>query len=144
MKPADLYPGFDEVSYQLGIIDAFCEMVAAGVKGLALSHPLAPEVFAALEKAAGAIAAGYGVENLVERDFVRTDFSPDSVVSGKVVILLYKDSRVADEYARLKDLTAAQERQGSYNAAQRKEATLALCRLLGYPQAKLDSLYPDG
>ena len=30
---------FDEFSYRCGVIDSFCEMVAAGNKPLALSHP---------------------------------------------------------------------------------------------------------
>ena len=33
----------DEFSYQLGVMDAFCEMVHAHVKPLALSHPFNSE-----------------------------------------------------------------------------------------------------
>ena len=102
MKLAELYPGFDEASYQLGIIDAFCELVRAGVKALALSHPLDPETFDRLEKASNAIAERYGVRCLVERDFIPTDLAPAEALAGKVVILLYRDDRVIAAYGSLK------------------------------------------
>ena len=31
--------GIDPFSYQLGVMDCFCEMVSSGVKRLAMSHP---------------------------------------------------------------------------------------------------------
>ena len=31
--------GIDPYSYQLGVMDCFCEMVASGLKTLAMSHP---------------------------------------------------------------------------------------------------------
>jgi hypothetical protein len=41
MKPRDLV--IDRLSFQLGMIDCFAEMVAAGVKRLAISPPLDQE-----------------------------------------------------------------------------------------------------
>ena len=35
----NLMPVIDNYSYHLGAADCFCEMVAAGVKKIALSHP---------------------------------------------------------------------------------------------------------
>lgn len=134
MEMTRLYPGFDEASYQLGIIDAFCEMVRAGVKDLALSHPLAPEDFERLEKASNAIAERYGVLCLVERDFIPTDLAPAEAVAGKVVILFYRDDRVIAAYGSLKAEVARLKAAGSYTSEARRDITGKLGALLGHPR----------
>ncbi len=143
MRRFDPHEGFDEASYQLGIIDAFCEMVAAGVKRLALSHPLDARLLPVLEGAAGAMAASYGVRSRIEREFIPTDLAPPGAVAGKIVILFYRDDSAILEYDRLakecRELVAA----GAYTPGERKDITLRLCSLLGYPGSRLRSLYPD-
>jgi hypothetical protein len=130
---SDLLDGFDEASFQLGIIDAFCEMVSVGVKGLALSHPLVPEEFARLEKAATAIAERYTVHSHAERDFIATDLAPTEAVAGKVVMLFYRDEWIITAYGRLKAEVAALQEAGAYTPAARRDITARLRMLLGHP-----------
>jgi hypothetical protein len=56
-----LVPGFDLFSYYAGVTAAFAEVVAAGVKPLALSHPYTPAERAQMWAPTVAIAAEYGV-----------------------------------------------------------------------------------
>ncbi len=140
---AGIYPRIDGPSYQLGIIDSFCEMVAAGVKRLALSHPLEKREYSELEAAVGVIAGRYGVSFKLEDAFPITDLSPPGSMAGKVVVLFFTDPRTQDEYERLAEAARELARKGEYDAAARKVATLRLCDLLGYPQARLRSLYPE-
>ena len=53
----------DTYSFQLGMINCFVEMVACGVKRLAISPPLAPDEYARLEAASNKIVHS----NIVER-----------------------------------------------------------------------------
>ena len=56
MRPIDPY------SYHCGVMDSFCEIVGAGVKPMALSHPFAsPEERAEYREYAAKMAGQYGV-----------------------------------------------------------------------------------
>ena len=93
----------DKFSYQLGAADCFCEMVRAGVKKIALSHPcdtkeerdsFLPEFDKLCEK--------YGVCYYVENESFLTDLFPTSLNQGKFNVLFYQDETVLREYLDLK------------------------------------------
>jgi hypothetical protein len=85
----------DKFSYHLGAADCFCEMVRAGVKKIALSHPcdtmeerdsFLPEFDKLCEK--------YGVRYYVEDDAFLTDLFPLSLNLDKFNVIFYQDKTV--------------------------------------------------
>ena len=78
----------DEYSYQCGVMDCFCEMVRAGVKRLALSHPMETKVKRdAFLDYAKELCEKYGVQYYPEDDGLITDLFPVSMNRGKHNIL---------------------------------------------------------
>ena len=103
----------DSRSYQLGVIAAFAEIVAAGVKKLALSSPLAPDEMAQLLPDAEKIAAKNGILLYLEKDFCVTDLFPEDITEGKHVLLIYLDP-IKDKYLALKQEKEELIKSGSY------------------------------
>ena len=86
---------FDQLSYWAGVTSAFAEIVAAGVKPLALSHPYTSEQAEQMLAASQAIAAGYNVSIHVERDLLVTPLFPANVAVDKVVFLIFGERKVS-------------------------------------------------
>ncbi|WP_322200850.1 hypothetical protein [Acutalibacter intestini] len=93
----------DKLSYRLGAADCFCEMVHAGVKRIALSHPcdskderdsFLPEFDKLCDK--------YGVHYYVENAAFLTDLFPLSLNQGKFNVIFYQDESALKEYLDLK------------------------------------------
>lgn len=93
----------DKLSYRLGAADCFCEMVRAGVKRIALSHPcdteeernsFLPEFDRLCEK--------YGVRYYAEDEALLTDLFPLSLNQGKFNVIFYQDESALKEYLDLK------------------------------------------
>ena len=123
----------DPFSFQCGAIDCFCEMVRAGVKSLALSHPadsraerdaLIPFAHDACQK--------YGVKLYPEDEPFLTDLVPVSLNRGKFNILFYRADHVIEEYIRLKERKAALLRAGAYFGGNRTQLATSYGRLLSY------------
>lgn len=138
-----IYDRFDEISYQLGIIDCFCEMVASRVKRLALSHPLTPLQHQQLGRASDAIATRYGVKCYLERDFIITNLAPEAAMVGKWVILFYTDEQTLAAYDALKAKSQTLMVQHSYGDKEKQQITIELCRLLGYPEHGIVERFPS-
>ncbi len=129
----------DSRSYQLGVIAAFSEVVAAGVKKLALSAPLTPEEMAQLLPDAERIAKENGVSIYLEKDFLVTDLFPEDITTDKHVLLIYLDP-IKDEYLALKsekeDLIATAQYQGEA----RTSIARRMGRLLSYPEERIENM----
>lgn len=135
-EEADLGPQIDERSYQLGVIGAFSEVVAAGVKKLALSSPMSPEEMDGLMKDAERIARENGVKLYREEDFLVTDLFPESITEGKHVLLIYLDP-VKEEYLAIKAEKKALMEKGEYEGQARRDIARKMGRLLGYPEERI-------
>ena len=59
---------YDQNSYILGMITAFCECVAGGCKRMALSPPMRPEVCASIRGEAEALIERHGLVHWHERN----------------------------------------------------------------------------
>lgn len=82
----------DKFSYQLGAADCFCEMVRAGVKRIALSHPCdSKEERDSFLPEFGRLCEKYGVHYYVEDEAFLTDLFPLSLNQGKFNVILYQD-----------------------------------------------------
>ena len=91
----------DQRSYWLGSVKSFSEMVAVGLKKLALSPAISPAEMDKIEADIRAIARASGIQAYREKDLIVTDLFPADVAKGKDVMLLYKGSTL-DEYLALK------------------------------------------
>lgn len=134
-------PIIDHYSYQLGVIDCFCEMVAAGLKTLAMSHPCDTKeerdsYLADMKK----ICEHYGVNYYPEDEAFLTDLFPEVLNKGKYNYLFFRTADVLERYLGLKERQRELIERGVYT----KEARYALAqefgRLLSYPEEGIERL----
>lgn len=130
----------DKASYQLGMITAFAEVVAAGVKKLGLSPPLDPENVDQLMLRAEEIAKAHGVSLYLEKDFLTTDLFDPEFTRGKHVLLIYEDPEVLDAYMALKAEKEELIKAGEYEGEQRKGIAIKLGRLLSYQEDRIEKM----
>jgi hypothetical protein len=129
----------DSRSYQLGIIAAFSEIVAAGVKKLALSSPLAPEKMTELLPDAKRIATTNGALLYLEKDFCVTDLFPEDLTEGKYVLLIYLEP-VKEQYLALKKEKEELIRAERYEGEARRNIARKMGRLLSYPEERIEKM----
>ena len=134
----------DPRSFQLGMINCFAEMVAAGVKKLAISPPLSPEEYQEIKEASEAIVAGSGIHSRLETSLLITDLQSPEFTRGKWSVLYYKASETLDAYEALKDRKTKLEAVGAYDADARREVSAEFMRLLSYPQETIDAKLESG
>ena len=125
----------DSYSYHLGAADCFCEMVRAGVKRLALSHPcdskserdsFLPEFLNLCER--------YSVKLYAEDDPLLTDLFPLSLNKGKYNVLFYQDDSVLREYLNLKEEKRQALKSGTYTPERRLRIARQYGQLLSYTE----------
>ncbi len=92
----------DGISFQLGMINCFVEMVACGVKKLALSPPLSPEDYKKIEKPSNEIVNGFDIQSYLEKSLLLTDLQSEDFIRGKWSVLYFKDNDVLEAYLQLK------------------------------------------
>jgi hypothetical protein len=131
-------------SFQLGMINCFAEMVAVGVKRLAISPPLSPEEYRALEEDSEAIAKGSGIQSHLETALLVTDLQSPDFTRGKWSILYFKDRETLSAYQELKQRKAAFEDAGEFDAQARAEISREFMRLLSYPEEVIAQKIEDG
>jgi hypothetical protein len=126
----------DSRSYQLGVIAAFSEIVAVGVKKLALSSPLAPDEMARLLPDAERIAEENGALLYLEKDFCVTDLFPEEITEGKHVLLIYLDP-IKEQYLSLKREKEELIKEGRYRGESRQNIARKMGLLLSYPEERI-------
>jgi hypothetical protein len=130
----------DRASYELGVIASFAEVVSLGVKKLALSSPLEPELFERIRERAEEIAARYAVKTYHEKSLLVTDLFSEDIAEGMYVILLYRDEKVLDTYLTLKERRRKLAESGEYTAGAGRELAREFGRLLSYPPEKIEEI----
>lgn len=125
----------DKYSFELGVMDSFCEMVAAGVKTLALSHPFdseeerenyTPEVEKLCEK--------YKIRYFRENALPVTDLFPAEVCRNKYLFLFYRTDEVLKRYQDLKATVMRLQESSVPAEGKRLELAREFGRLLSYPE----------
>ena len=124
----------DHHSFQLGMINTFVEMVACGVKRLAVSPPLLPEDYEIIKHSSEIIVDAFGVKSFLEQSLIVTDLQSEEFTRGKYSILYYKDDYVLKSYLNLKKRKAELVREGRYDQKARKQISREFMRLLSYPE----------
>ena len=125
----------ENMDFRNGVNDAFCEIVKAGVKKLALSHATDDEdVFSKEFHSAYQCVNKYGISMYVEEDLIETLLFD---ISGCKVIIFYLDKQDIEDYKTLK-----------YNIRNNKEPSIEdkiayakeLGRLLSYSPKRIDEM----
>ena len=119
MKDLD---SLDLFSYQCGVIDAFNEVVKAGVKRIALSHPVSTrEEALSLVPFSEKICAQYGNHFYFDESPLLTDLFPISLNKGKFNIIYYRKEEDIQLYLSLKEKKKQLIESGNYHGQARKE-----------------------
>lgn len=133
--------GFD---YQCGVMDCFCEMVNAGLKQLALSHPCDTkkrrDMFLPY---AEKLCRQYGIKMYIEDNAFLTDLFPVSLNKDKYNILFYRNDAVIEEYLRLKDEKEKLIKDGEYTSERRFNIAYGFGKLLSYTDEAIKRLIDD-
>jgi len=132
----------DRRSYNLGVIAAFSEIVAVGVKKLALSSPLSPEEMAQLLPEAERIAHEQGISLYLEKDFLTTDLFSEEITEGKHVLLICLEP-VKGEYMELKAEKERLIKAGHYQGNARNDIARKMGRLLSYPEHRITKMLAE-
>lgn len=134
MKESKALKRIDRLSFEIGMINCFVEMVACGVKKLALSPPLSPDDYEKIKPWSEKIVAGFGMKTWLEKSLIATDLQSDEFIAGKWVILYYKTDDVLTSYKALKEKRLKIDE----NKISEREALKALSKkfmqLLSYPE----------
>ena len=131
----------DEISYQMGFIGCFSEMVAAKLKKIALSKPSKKENVKIIEKAADYLTKSYDIYYYIDYDMVKNNIITDDELEDKAVFVLYEKKEFLDEYLALKKKQEEAIANGTYTDKIKKEITLKLCELLCYSKEMIEQKY---
>lgn len=129
----------DTFSFQLGMINCFVEMVACGVKRMAISPPLSPAEHARIDAASSKIVREFGMLSHLEKSLLLTDLQTEEFTKGKWSILYYRDEATLDAYRNLKERKRKLEKAGQYGERERKQVSREFMRLLSYPDEVIDA-----
>lgn len=129
----------DEFSFQLGMINCFVEMIACGVKKMAISPPLSPAHYEQIAPYSDEIVAGFGIKSYLEKSLMITMLQSSEFTTHKYSILYYKDEEYLDTYLKLKERQAKLIELHQYDNDAQKEISIAFMQLLSYPSDVIES-----
>ena len=132
---------FDSYSYQCGVMDAFNEVVRAGVKRLALAHPCnTVEERDALLPYAQVLCEKYGNHLYVENDSLLTDLFPISLNKDKYNIVFARDPKDLEHYVELHVRKKELVEKGAYSGEERHQIAVEFGKLLSYSEEAIERL----
>ncbi len=131
----------DPYSYGVGVMDCFCEMVASGLKTLAMSHPCdtkeeRDEFLPEVKKLCGQ----YGILYYPEDEAFITPLFPAEMNRGKYNYLFFRTDETLNRYLELKERQKDWRAQGVYTTERALELAREFGRLLSYPQDGIERL----
>lgn len=142
MEPGKL--PIDRASFQLGMINCFAEMVAVGMKTMAISPPLSPLEYEAIRESSHSIVAGFGIHSYLEQSLLVTHLQSAEFTRGMWSILYYKDPQVLEAYLALKESRSSLEDAGALTPEALKEISRALMGMLSYPEEIIEEKIRGG
>jgi len=128
----------DRLSFEIGMINCFVEMVACGVKKLAISPPVTPEDYEMIKEESERIVSGFGIKSFLEKSLMVTDLQSPEFTKGKWSVLYYENDDVLETYHTLKKNKEKLEAAGAYTEDARKHISREFMRLLSYPEDKIN------
>ena len=130
----------DRISFELGMINCFVEMVACGVKKMAISPPLAPDDYPLVEPLSEKMVQAFGIKSHLDKSLLITDLQTEDFTEGKWAILYYNDRDILEAYFNLKQKKEELERAGHYDRENRKAISREFMRLLSYPEDIIEKI----
>lgn len=131
----------DAYSYGLGVMDCFCEMVSAGLKTLAMSHPCdTREERDSYLADAQKLCKKYRVRLYPEDEAFITDLFPEELNRGKYNYLFYRTDDVLERYIGLKEQQKRLIANRAYTGQERHRIAVEFGRLLSYPEDGIERL----
>ena len=127
----------DKISFDLGMINCFAEMVACGVKTLAISPPIVPEDYELISTFSDEIINNFGIQSYLEKTLLITDLQSEQFTKGKWSILYFKNEEILKKYLELKEKKQKLETLGQYDSTSRKDISRTFMQLLSYPEEKI-------
>lgn len=125
----------DPYSYELGVMDCFCEMVSSGLKKLAMSHPCDTKAERdSYEEDVKRLCSKYKIQYYPEDEAFLTDLFPKELNEGKYNYLFYRTDDVLEAYFDLKKSQKKMIQNGTYTGMERYHIAEAFGRLLSYPE----------
>jgi hypothetical protein len=134
----------DRRSFQLGMINCFAEMVAVGVKRMAISPPLTPEEYETIKEASEAIVKGSGIRSYLEKSLLITHLQTPDFTRGKWSILYFKDQSTLDAYLALKERKEQLKTEGQESEEAEKRISMLFMELLSYPNHVIEEKVRSG
>lgn len=134
-RPIDAY------SYEAGAMDCFCEMVASGVKSLAMSHPCSTrqERDSYLDEVRR-LCGKYEIQYYPEDEAFITDLFPEELNRDKYNYLFFRTNDVLERYLELKDRQKTLIRNCAYTGSARYDLAVEFGQLLSYPAEGIQRL----
>ena len=129
----------DTYSFQLGMINCFVEMVACGVKTMAISPPLTPDEYSRIEAASDKIVREFGMHSHLEKSLLITDLQSESFTRNKWAVLYFRDGATLDAYLALKTRQSELIESGKYDEQARKAVSRDFMQLLSYPDDVIET-----
>lgn len=131
----------DPYSYEVGAMDCFCEMVASGLKKLAMSHPCDTKAerdsyLTQVKRLCGQ----YEIQYYQEDEAFLTDLFPEELNKGKFNYLFYRTDDVLRQYMELKEKQKMLIQNDAYTGMARYEVAVEFGRLLSYPEDGIQRL----
>ena len=135
LEEAEKEVPIDHYSYECGVMDCFCEMVASGLKKLAMSHPCdtkaerdsyLPQVKRLCEK--------YGILYHPQDEALITDLFPAEANQDKYNYLFFRTQDVYETYLELKKRQKELESQCGGTEEERYQLAVDFGALLSYPE----------
>ncbi len=124
----------DRISFELGMINCFVEMIACGVKRMAISPPIPPEDYDKIADASEKIVSGFGLKSYLDRSLLITDLQSAEFTRDKWSVIYYKEDVDLQKYLALKDRKQELEESGRYTPEARREISREFMQLLSYPE----------
>ena len=124
--------------FRNGVNDAFCEIVKAGVKKLALSHATDdPLAFSLDNHSAYLCTQKYGISYYLEESLISTLLFENS---GCQVVIFYKDEQDIQDYLSLKKEISS---NSSPSLEQLKDYAREFGRLLSYSKERVEEMIEE-
>lgn len=129
----------DAYSFALGVCAAFCEVVRAGVKRIALSHPFTPDELETtlgvdFIEACAEISEQYGCKAYFLQEPVLTDLFPLSLNRGRQNVVFYRDPADLTELLAIQHDKKALQDAGQYTGEARRQVAVRFGHLLSYSE----------
>ena len=118
-------------SFEVGAMEAFCEMVNYDVKNLGLGVPLVPDEMDRFLPYAEKSAKRHNVLIYRESDLIDTDLFTKGIAKGRDVLLIYNGTTLT-QYLDLKADRKNLEAKNLYHGKAREEIARRFGRLLSY------------